>query len=277
MTVAHFPLERLAEAMRADGVEVEILPGAQGRSARMFTSGYHRGCQAVVEHHTASSGWNPENDIRYINGGKGDGYIISNAYTWRTRKKITLIASGPTYTEGRGGPRGIIPENGGNTVSFSNEIAHPGDNSPYPDFQQEAILSFAFHAGRIAAEVWGWPDDPYGPNRAFSHFEWTTRKIDPHGTSRWSPNGGKWNMDEFRADLRSYQTITPPPEEDDMGMNVTKLRFEGYAEQLVCFRASADTLRTMGIFDDDVVVLANPTPEQRAAIEAGLGNPLSPL
>ena len=31
----HFPLDRLAALLRGDGVEVDILPGAQGRSARM--------------------------------------------------------------------------------------------------------------------------------------------------------------------------------------------------------------------------------------------------
>lgn len=276
MNVPHFPLDRLAEALEGDGVEVDMRPGAQGKSARMFASvGYHRGCQAVVEHHTASSGWHPLNDLAFIDGGKGDGYIISNAYTWRTRKRISLIASGPTYTEGRGGPLGIIPENGGNTVSFSNEIAHPGDNSPYPDFQQEAILSLAYHAGRIAAEVWGWPDDPFGPTRAFAHFEWTPRKIDPYGTSRWSPNGGKWDMDAFRRDLRSR--IVTPPEENSMGMRVTKIRFRSFQEQLVCFRASGDTLDTMGIRGDEVVVLDDPTPAQRRAIEQGLGKPLTAL
>lgn len=222
--MSHFPLERLAAALRGEGIEVDILPGAQGRSARMFAStGYKRGCQAIVEHHTGGSGAYPESEIQYILNGKGDGYVISNAYTWRTKKKITLIASGPTYTEGSGGPYGLIPENGANSIAFSNEIASPGgEQSIYPDFQQDAVAAFAYHAGKIAAETWGWLDDPFGKYRAFSHFEWAPgRKIDPRGVSRWSPLGGMWNMDMFRAELRSRIPTDP---EDDMRILATPRR-----------------------------------------------------
>ena len=228
--MSHFPLDRLATALRAEGVEVDVLPGAQGRSARMFTNGYSRGCQAVVEHHTAGSGMYPDADIRYILNGKGEGYVISNAYTWRTKKKITLIASGPTYTEGSGGPYGLIPANGANSIAFSNEIANPGgEQDIYPPFQQEAIAAFAYHAGLIAAEVWGWADDPFGKYRAFSHFEWAPgRKIDPRGVSRWSPLGDMWDMDQFRAELRNRTSeddyvITHPDPPDNRALDTRDL------------------------------------------------------
>lgn len=70
---------------------------------------------------------------------------------------------------------------------------------------------------------------------------------------------------------------TPPPSEDDMGMNVTRIRFAGYQEQLVCFRASVDTLRTLGVIDDPLIVLPDPNPTQKAEIEVGLGHPLTPI
>jgi hypothetical protein len=216
MAVAHFPLDRLATALRADGVSVNILSGAQGRSARMFSSvGYSgHGCQAMVQHHTASSGDNPSGDINYILQGKGTGYVISNAYTARSGV-VTLIASGPTYTEGSGGPYGIIPENTANRVCFSNEIGNPGTGRAYTDVQARAAMYLAYHVCTIAADVWNWPDDPYGKYRLFSHFEWTTRKIDPWGPSPWSGNS-KWNMDAHRADVKACAPAapdpTPPPE-----------------------------------------------------------------
>lgn len=210
MTEPHFPLGRLATDLRADGIQCDILPGAQGRSARRFTDGYYVGCQAVVQHHSVSSGFYPENDIEFILHGKGEGYVIANAYTGRYGK-VTLIASGPTYTEGTGGPWGIIPANRANDVAFSNEIASWGaEDSAYPTVQQDAVLALGYHAGRIAAEVWDWADDPYSPHRAFSHFEWAPgRKIDPRGVSRWSPAGGMWDMDAFRRDMTEYRKDDP--------------------------------------------------------------------
>lgn len=75
----------------------------------------------------------------------------------------------------------------------------------------------------------------------------------------------------------SYQPPTPPPGDITMGMNVTRLRFAGYQEQLVCFRCSADTLRTLGLLDEPLIVLPNPNATQKAEIEAGLGAPLTPI
>ena len=273
----HFPLDRLAALLRGDGVEVDILPGAQGRSARMFAStGYKRGCQAIVEHHTGGSGMYPESDIGYILNGKGDGYVISNAYTWRTKKKITLIASGPTYTEGSGGPLGLIPANGGNSVAFSNEIASPGAaQSPYPEFQQNAVASFAFHAANLAAEIWGWPDDPFGPTRSFSHFEWAPgRKIDPRGVSRWSPQGGMWDMDQFRSELRSR---TSSPEDDMAGMNTPFIRIDGYEDQWLAIPISAETKRRLNPDDEQkIAITLGANGMTRAQLEAEFGYRLTP-
>ncbi len=209
MTPRHFPLERLAQAMRADGVTVEILPDAQGKSARMFADhGYYMGCQASVAHHTAGSGRVPEWEIAYLDGGRDPdkpGYIVSNAYTSRSGV-VTLIASGPTYTEGSGGPWGIIPQDKANHVCFSNEIANWGDGAQvYTLDQMRAVVSFHHHSNRIAAELWEWPDDPYSEHRLFAHFEWAPgRKIDPYGPQEPDDRYGrfKWNMDRFRNDVR---------------------------------------------------------------------------
>ena len=170
----------------------------------MFAAvGYNLGCQANVFHHTVSSGRNPEADISYIDGGK-DGWIISNGYV-ALDGTITLIASGPTYTEGKGGPRGLIGRDGANRVSCSWEIASMGaHDSKYPTAQQDSVLAIAAVMGPLLAELYDWHDDPFGPDRQFSHFEWAPgRKVDPRGVSRWSPRGGMWDMNSLRAEARA--------------------------------------------------------------------------
>ena len=213
--IEHFPLDRLRVALEADGVTVVVVPGAQGRSARRFTGGYYRGCQASVVHHTASSGRNPAAEIEFILRGRGDGFVISNAYT-ALDGTVHLIASGPTYTEGAGGPYGIIPKDRANDVAFSNEVAG-GLGAPFPTpAQTRSVALFHGHANRIAADVWGWPDDPFSPHRLFAHFDWRPGgKIDPSGESPWAVGYTKWDMDAFRADARAATETAPPPQEDD--------------------------------------------------------------
>lgn len=202
----HFDLNRLAAALRANSVTVDLLPGAQGRSARKFTNGYYAGCQASCVHHTGSSGTNPHNDIQYILQGKGTGYVISNAYTWRSEvPKVTLIASGPTYTEGTGGPLGIIPANRGNDFCFSNETAG-GMGAAFPPGQQRAVEILHREVNKQAAELWNWPGDPFSRDRLFSHFEWAPgRKVDPKGASQWSTGYTMWDMDAFRRSVAAAQ------------------------------------------------------------------------
>lgn len=201
--IAHLPLHRIAEGLARHGVQGRIHAGAQGRSARAFPGGYPRGCQANVLHHTVSSGANPANDINYLISGQGDGFVIANAYA-PPNGGIDLIASGPTYTEGKGGPIGLIPANGANTVANSLEIANWGDGvDVYEPLQQRAVLAWSAVSAELAAELWGWPDDPFGADRLFSHSEWSPgRKVDPLGPSAWAPDGGIWNMDAFRIEAR---------------------------------------------------------------------------
>ena len=217
----HFPLDLLAADLRAAGNTVTVRPNAQGKSAHLFeNTGYYMGCQASVAHHTASTGLYPDNDIAYLDGGKRDGYIIANAYTARDGH-ITLIASGPTYTEGSSeGPYGIIPQSRGNDVCFSNEIGG-GLGEPYPAAQTSAALDLHVCVNHIAAEVWEWPDDPFSWMRAFAHYEYTTRKIDPKGDSPWADGYDEWDMDSFRFDAKARHAEiytpapVPPPSGDD--------------------------------------------------------------
>jgi len=250
VTVAHFPLAELRDALAADGIRCDILSGAQGRSARKFTSGYYQGCQASVVHHTASSGNNPSGDISYILNGQGEGYVVANAYASRAGI-ITLIASGPTYTEGAGGPRGIIPTDRGNDVCFSLEIGG-GLGTPYTEAQCKAVMHFHYHANRIAARVWGWPDsNPWNANRLFAHFEWTSRKIDPKGETKpysWATGYNMWNMDRFRADVAALNTDSG---DDDM-TPIKPVRLYDTREKYGKFKAGE--VRKIGVLSDRGVI-----------------------
>lgn len=199
--MSHLDLSDLHARLTAAGAQVVIVDGAQGRAARMFQPvGYDLGCQASAWHHTASSGAVPDWDVQFLIDGLGDGWVIANAYV-SIYGVIYLIASGPTYTEGRGGPLGIIPENGGNRVCFSTEIANRGNGiDPYEPAQVEAVRILAKVVNPWLAETQGWPDDPFGAGRMFAHWEWTPRKIDPYGPSPWGNE--KWDMKQFRADAR---------------------------------------------------------------------------
>lgn len=216
----HVPLNILADRLRSSGVPVVIRDGAQGKSAARFASvGYYRGCQAVALHHTVSSGEYPDKDVDYLDGGNPNGYTIANAYVGKDGV-IRLIASGPTYTEGRGGPLGIIPEDRGNDVCLSMEIGNRGnDIDEYTYMQLRAVRWFTYHAARLLAELWEWPDDPFGSGRVFAHHEWApNRKIDPAGPPlERDAEYGRWDMDAFRASLSTLApTPTPQPQEDDM-------------------------------------------------------------
>jgi hypothetical protein len=120
----------------------------------------------------------------------------------------TVGAAGATNTSGKGGPlntsRGVIPQDAANRYVISIEAANPGDGTPWPDVQIEtyvklcAALNKAYMGGVLAT-----PGDVHG------HFEWTDRKIDPSGQSRYAIGPSKWNMVQFRSDV--LNTLTPPP------------------------------------------------------------------
>lgn len=255
----HFPLVELHAALLADGIDCTVLPGAQGRSARMFTEGFYAGCQASCVHHTASTGQYPVNDVAFILAGKGEGYVIANSYT-ALDGHVTLIASGPTYTEGKGGPIGVVPQDRGNHVSFSNEIAG-GLGAPFPQAQCHAAMVLHYHTNRIAAEVWAWPDNPFGPTRLFSHFEYAPgRKIDPSGTSNgfdWATGYTMWDMIQFRADVSALEPAITPPEEAPMSQAHFAKVDQADTAALIIDATSARWLQTSADIDAAATVCTN--------------------
>jgi hypothetical protein len=149
-------------------------------------------------HHTASSPRSDgQSDVNYIISGSPVA-PISNLYLDRSGT-AWVCAGGPTNTNGAGGPLGTVPKDQMNAHAIGIEIANTGVGEPYPTVQQDAVVKMV----RALCSR-------YGISQVFSHFEWAPgRKIDPTGPSRWSPQGGKWNMDAFRTEVFT----TPPPQE----------------------------------------------------------------
>jgi len=123
---------------------------------------------------------------------------------------ITVGAAGATNTSGKGGPlntsRGQIPLDAANRYVISIEAANDGVGEPWPNAQLDSYL-------RMVRALC----DRYGLKVAYgdvhSHWEWTTRKVDPAGNSPYATGGNKWNMDAFRADV-SAVGAPPPPNPD---------------------------------------------------------------
>jgi hypothetical protein len=130
--------------------------------------------------------------------------------------RATVGAAGATNTSGRGGPmltsRGTIPLDAANRFVISVEAANRGDGTPWPDAQIEAYIKLV--AALQKAYLGGvllLPGDAHG------HFEWTPRKIDPAGQSRYAFGGNKWNMTRFRTDV--ITSMTPKYERIAMATN----------------------------------------------------------
>jgi hypothetical protein len=185
------------------GLPVTWYPGWETRSR---SSGGYDGLYGIAVHHTASS-TTTDRDTRYQWVTCPERPV--GAMLLGRAGEIFVGAAGATNCQGVGGPRntskGTIPANRGNQYAFAIEAANNGVGEPWPDIQQDnyiAVVQRLCNAyGFIASDVFG-------------HREWTTRKIDPAGPSRWGTVNvnQSWNMDLFRNDVAGAPpVITPPP------------------------------------------------------------------
>lgn len=161
----------------------------------------------VMHHHTTLPVPYPINRLN----GSGDGRIKCNINTksdgtvWMVAYRACNYSSGKgssvVYKETQRGvapranarDRGLVDDMYGNRFYFNFENDHPGNGSPIPQIQLNAIV--------LATQV---VNDYYNldpePNKDISHAEWTRRKIDPY-----------WNRDRRSiVDLRSAVGGTPP-------------------------------------------------------------------
>jgi hypothetical protein len=199
-------LTSLPDVLHNAGLSVSTYNGWE---ARARSTGGYDGVFAVQVHHTASSS-SPDGDMSYMWEGSPD-RPVGAIYLARDGH-LTVGAAGATNTSGKGGPRqtahGTIPLDSANKFVISIEAANNGVGEQWPEAQVDAYV-------RAVAAL----NAAYGLSvgDAHAHFEWTDRKIDPAGNSRYATGGNKWNMDAFRGDvfLASQPAPTPPPLGDD--------------------------------------------------------------
>jgi hypothetical protein len=199
-------LTDLADVLRAAGLTVIEVDGWETRARS--SGGYADGRPThLLVHHTASpQRTDGQRDVDYIVSGSPV-KPVANIYTDR-QGVVWVCAAGATNTNGRGGPLDGVPADSMNLYAISNEIANTGTGEPYPAVQQQSVLT----SSAAICRAYGIDVD-----NVRGHFEWTSRKIDPSGPSMWAASG-KWDMDEFRADVAATlaaQTTTPPTTDDE--------------------------------------------------------------
>lgn len=196
-------LTELADVIRAAGLTVIECDGWQTRARS--SGGYSSGRPThVMIHHTASGpssdGWP---DVNYMLSASNPNEPTANLYLNRSGW-VWVMAAGATNTNGSGGPIDNVPADSMNTYAIGIEAGNDGVGEPWPLIQQEcyAVLVAALQAAYGI---------PLGHCR--SHREWTSRKIDPAGESRWASGSSTWNEDGFRGDLFvGWPGQLPPPE-----------------------------------------------------------------
>lgn len=187
--------------LREGGLTVEEYPGWETRSR---SSGGYDAVWAIGVHHTASN-TSPANDLAYMLK-NADAKPIGALYLARNGV-VTVCAAGATNTQGKGGPyktsKGTIPKDAGNRYMLSIEAANAGTGEPWPEVQQDAYAKLCHILVQKLGLSWG---------DIVAHFEWTSRKYDPAGQSRYANGGALWDMDKFRGDCwLAYADETPPP------------------------------------------------------------------
>jgi hypothetical protein len=212
--VGKYWLTSLPQVLRDAGLVVDTYAGWEVRARS--TGGYD-GVFAVQVHHTASQ-TSPQSDMDYMWNGSPD-RPVGAIYLARDGR-VTVGAAGATNTSGKGGPRqtahGTIPLDSANKYVISIEAANNGVGEVWPAAQQDAYIKLCSALQRAYGLSVG---------DTHAHFEWTDRKIDPAGNSRYAAGGNKWNMDAFRGDIWLYDqdhdpTPSPPPSEEDDDMRL---------------------------------------------------------
>ena len=193
--------------LREGGLTVEEYPGWETRSR---SSGGYDAVWAIGVHHTASN-TTPANDLAYMLK-NADAKPIGALYLARDGV-VTVCAAGATNTQGKGGPyrtsKGTIPQDAGNRYMLSIEAANAGTGEQWPEVQQTAYAKLCHVLVQKLGLNWG---------DIVAHFQWTSRKYDPAGNSKYATGGALWDMDKFRgdcwlayADTEDVPEPPPPP------------------------------------------------------------------
>lgn len=189
----------LADALRAEGCRVVEVAGWGTRRASNSTFRP----VGVVVHHTAPPVPFPiEGLLSKCNlNVKRDGtvYVISAGYQYDTglgsyRVRDETAAGIPPPA--RAYQRDLLDDGYVNDSYFDIETDHPGDGSPIPDVQRDAVIK----AAAAICRGMDWTD-----GHVIGHSEATRRKIDP----RW--NGTYDDMQDIRPLVREQLGLEPGP------------------------------------------------------------------
>lgn len=201
----------LADVCRRTGfpvIEVGSGPNQQGdawkRRARS-SGGYDSGKpNHIIDHHTASGpasdGW-PDVNYMLFNTNNPN-RPTANLYIARNGT-IYVMAAGATNTNGIGSdPCNVTALNNMNRDAIGVEAGNVGTGAEaWADVQQDCFLAL----DRELCAAYG-----IANSRIHSHREWTRRKVDPAGRSRYATGSATWNMDLLRNDVASGTTQPPP-------------------------------------------------------------------
>jgi len=217
----------LPEILRAAGLPVIEEPGWEYRARS--SGGYSDGRPThLMWHHTASNaGSDGQSDVDYCCY-VSENRPVANLYIARTGQ-WWVMAGGATNTNGQGGPMDGVPADSMNTHAVAVEAANNGVGELWADIQQR---NYVIGARAVA--------NAYGLRYHRAHFEWTSRKIDPAGQSRWATGGNKWNMDALRADIAAgWPGGSEPPPTRKVAKMYVLLKDEGG----VCWATDNMTVR----------------------------------
>lgn len=193
-------LHDLPDIIARAGIKVSTWPGWATRGNK---HGGYTAIYGVAVHHTASDA-TAINDMTYM-WNNAPLRPVGAIYLARDGS-VTVGCAGQSNCQGLGGPlrtsKGIIPLDQGNRYAIAIEAANDGVGEPWPLPQQDTYV-------RLCAAL----VDAYDlqPGDVFAHHEWTDRKIDPAGNSRYATGKDSWDMGLFRADVAAVLTPPEPP------------------------------------------------------------------
>lgn len=218
-------LASLPAVLESAGLQVTRWPGWELRSR---SSGGYDAVWAIGVHHDAAPvGTSLETRCRYAWEQSSTRPI--GALWLHTDGRVVVGAAGATNTQGRGGPvttsKGVIPLDAGNRYMLSIEASNNGSGEVWPEAQQEAYVL-------LCRTLCDWLD--LNPEMdVIAHFEYTSRKIDPAGPSRYAAGVNKWNMDAFRADVAYTPPVPIPTPTGDADMLKIDLRTPTWTSMLI--------------------------------------------
>jgi len=164
----------------------------------------------ILNHHTAPPNPYPVERLyskcNLFIARNGNVHVVSGGYQYDSGKgspKVLAEVVNGSFPGGRAVDRGIQrdPYVSGNPYFIDIEVDHPGDGSPLPAVQFDALV--LSDAAILLHKNWG-------VQQLLGHSEWTPRKIDPRWDGSWKPMPGiRLAVQEAMEDLMARFTDVP--------------------------------------------------------------------